>query len=58
MTEKRRKETVLKLRALLDRGTPRKMAILKIRTALQREGLPCSQASIYAWCKQHKVSTK
>ena len=53
MTEKRWREVILELRARLDKGAPRKVAMLAVR---DKHGV--SQASIYVWAKFFKVSTK
>lgn len=60
MTEQRRKAAALRLRALLNKGTPRKMAILQVRQEIRKihPKLPCSRTQLYAWCKRFKVSTR
>jgi len=60
MTEQRRRAFALRFRELLDKGVPRKRALLQVREeirALDWE-LPNSRATIYAWCAKHKVSTR
>ena len=58
MIDKHRRAAALKFRRLLDRGVPRKLAILQLLQDLRAKKQPCSRRSLYAWCARFKVSTK
>ena len=58
MIEKARRAAALKYRALLDKGMHRKAAILQVTSELRDAGKPCTERTLYNWCRRFGVSTR